>query len=728
LSPAARLIISFACGAILIAAGEYLRRTKIAASGYIPAGLASGGLVTAFGSIYAAHAIYDLLGPSITFIGLGGVALGALALARLQGPLIAAVGLVGSYLTPALVVSNQPQALGLFIYLLVILAACFALIRSRPWDWLGYLAILGTAGWGFLWVGSAVYEPSDAIVVGFFVFSFAAISAFGLLGLKVLSEEQGNLLDVTKMSLGLRLATLGAGLGVLALAYQVDQSHYDFVALLFLAVALAGIGLFGWLREGNSLAAPLAAGIGWVVLMMGHTYSTNGVWHYSDQSFLAWVLLATVFFTGLGAAGFWVKSQRMIWAGLLGAAPVLFLLGAFVHSPHVIADSWWALLGLALALGLLFIARLKEQDDVSTAVLLAAAAVLAVFGFSRLAEDLWFALLVAGLAIGYAAMSRIYMTAYVGRIATVLAGLAEIRLFLLHLDSSTHHLPWGQHWALYGYGLPAVGFWWASRILLGEKYTRSRIAFEGLSLGLLITLISLELHAFIAGDESVHGLGLLETGAHICSWLGAAYGLAYRQSLFSSRTSKWGAWVLLAMSATALILGCVVSFNPYFDRQAVEGGVVVNSLVLAYLAPSVLLLAISRKLEALDLRKFEYGFGAAGLVGALIYITLEVKRLFEGPVLSLQFVSDAESYALSAIWLVCALALLIIGLRLARPTLRYGGVAVLALTLFKTFGYDLWQLGGLWQVASVTGFGLSLVGIGWLYAKFLRVEGGQGSA
>jgi len=900
----------------------------------------------------------------------------------MQGPLVGAVGLVGSYLTPALVVSHDPQALGLFLYLLIILAASFAVLRYRKWDWLGYLAVLGTAGWGIFWVESAVYTPSDALVVGVFVYAFAAISAFGLLGSKVLTAEQGSLLNLATMTTGLRLALLAAVFGIGILSIQVRESHYAFLALLFFAGALAEISIFGYARQGNSLATPLAAAVGWLVLMRNIELGRASFSLMRDSVFSVWATLALVFFVGIGALGFLRKENQRIWAVVAGGSAVAYLLGGYAHSPLLLTEAVWGTVFLAFAAGLLIVARWKQNDEIATAILLAAAAFLAVFGLSRLAEGLWFALLVAGLAIGYAFASRIFVTAYVGRIATILAALAEFRLFLLHIGNSSNDLPWGEHWAVYGYGLPAIGFWVASRILREEKYTRSRIGFEGLSLGLLITLMSLELHAFISGGAEHHSMSLLEIGAHISSWLGAAYGLAYRQSLFTSRTSKWGAIALLGLSGLTYVFGCLGLFNPMIDhapleggavlnslllaylvpsilvlgisrkvtglelgkyqswfegaalfsfvtylffetrhlfevfqgprelglaelgvyfctwlvlvyglasrqtlltaqtvkwggrvllalsalafvaaitlalddesssrslidgvvlnglilsflipavltlaisrklikielskfqfwfeaaslfafvayltleerhlfyfahgyaeigllgmgvyvctwllvahglvyrqtifstelmkwggrslillsaivlvfgglhrfnpmifRQAVEGNVVLNSLLVAYLAPSLLLALFTRKLDVLDWKKLYIAFGSASLGGLLVYFTLELKRVFEGPVLEHGFASDAESYALSVTWLAFALALLVSGLRMGKASLRYGGVGILALTLFKTFGYDLWQLGGLWQVASITGFGLSLVGIGWLYARIAR--------
>ena len=234
----------------------------------------------------------------------------------------------------------------------------------------------------------------------------------------------------------------------------------------------------------------------------------------------------------------------------------------------------------------------------------------------------------------------------------------------------------------------------------------------------MITLISLEIRAFIGSDDG--HLTLLEVGAHICAWLGAAYGLAYRQTLFSSRVATWGARILLAGAATGLLAGALFVFNPLVDDTPLQGGVLLNSLMLAYLVPCILLGLIAQKLGPLGLEKFRIAVGALALACLLAFVTFEVKYMFEGPVLGSEFASDAESYAISFCWLALALAFFISGLRWKRVSLRYGGVAVMALALLKTFGYDLWKLGGLWQIASVMGIGLSLVGVGWLYAKFMR--------
>ena len=716
--PIVRVALGLLLGGVLVAVGEYLRRTKTAADTYIPAGLSSGGIVTAFGSIYAAHAFYDLMGPTAAFIGLGIVALSALALSSRQGPLLAAVGLIGSYLTPALVVSQNPQALGLFIYLLVIVAACLAVVRTQGWNWLGYLALFGAAGWAMLWVEGGTFHVGDATVVSLFCFAMAGMAAFSISGKSVFAADAGNLLAPQTMSSALRFALAGGGLAMLVLSAQVLESHHDNIAMLFFGAGVAGVAGFGWLREGNSFAAALAA-----VLTFGVIFSWRDE-GYNDLAgewprLATWSIAAMVGFGVFGAAGYLRKTPDVFWAALAAVTPAAFLFALYHLVPTCWPETSWALVATALALVQISLAWIKRQDELSPALLMAVSAMLAVFALDRFTTDIWLTLWVAGLAVVYALASRVFATRHIGLISGLLATLAELRLFLRHSGFEGYApLPLGLHWPLYGYGLPAAGFWWASRILADDKYRRYRIAFEGLSLGLLITLMSLEIRAFVGGDEA--HFSLLELGAHICAWLGAGYGLAYRQTLFSSRVSTWGARILLSASAVALGAGALLWFNPLFNHEPLDGGVIFNSLTLAYLVPCILLGLFAQKLLALGIGRARTVVGALALACLLAYVTFELKFLFEGRVLDGEFASDAESYAISFCWLALAIAFFIAGLKWQRISLRYGGVAVMALALLKTFGYDLWKLGGLWQIASVMGIGLSLVGVGWLYARFMR--------
>ena len=85
--------------------------------------------------------------PAFAFVLLGVVALATLAAALLHGPALAALGLVGAYVTPLLVSTGQPNYWALYIYIAVVTAAAFALARMRMWLWLAVTAV----AFGFFW-------------------------------------------------------------------------------------------------------------------------------------------------------------------------------------------------------------------------------------------------------------------------------------------------------------------------------------------------------------------------------------------------------------------------------------------------------------------------------------------------------------------------------------------------------------------------------------------------
>jgi uncharacterized membrane protein len=245
------------------------------------------------------------------------------------------------------------------------------------------------------------------------------------------------------------------------------------------------------------------------------------------------------------------------------------------------------------------------------------------------------------------------------------------------------------------------------------------MALEGLALGLGISLVSLEIRVLIGGGIQNQDVGFLESAAHSLAWLGAAYGLAYRQQVFSGFVSRWGATLLLAASSLVMLYNLTAN-NPMVTGDALSGGAIFNSLWLAYLLPVPVLALMARKLEGLGLARFRDGLGVFALVLVIAFVTLEVKRLFQGPVLDAAFLSDGEGYAISATWIVTALLIFATGIGLDRQNVRYGGLAILVLAILKVFAIDLFQLGGLWRIASIIGLGLCLIGVGWAYTRFVH--------
>ncbi len=208
-------------------------------------------------------------------------------------------------------------------------------------------------------------------------------------------------------------------------------------------------------------------------------------------------------------------------------------------------------------------ALVRQPRNTAAGVLAAGAAALLVFALDRHLDGVWLTLAIALLAAAYAAAARSITAQLMGGISAALGSLTALRLFLSHeLWWDDRNLPLGQHWVLYGYGVPVILFLLSSRWLRGAGHARSAVALEGISLGLAISLVSLEIRVIIGGGYLYDQPHFLELSAHILTWLGAAYGLMHRQRLYSSIVSLWGSRALIVVSVCAILGFTLFRYNP----------------------------------------------------------------------------------------------------------------------------------------------------------------------
>jgi uncharacterized membrane protein len=746
--PVLRCAIGVIFGLALAALAEFIRtrRDRVEGPDYIPAALSAGGLVIAFGSIFAAYALYALLPPTVAFIGLALIGLGAIALSLRQGPLIAALGLLGSYAVPALISSENPSAWTFFPYLLVILAASLAVLRARVWWWLGYGAIGGATVWALLYLQSNIFERADALPIGLFALVMGALATFLIAGRGILSAEAGSFRAFGKSGAPFQIAALGLGAAMLVLGNLAVATEHATEALVLLLAGAVAITALAAVNAGFDLAAPAAALIAFFALMawrysaffelaMDETGQWGTVPSAEQGRFLTWMFIAAAAFAAAGLAFINRAGRPAVWAVLASGAVILFGGGAWMRAPQILPDSQWALIaGLAAICFAAYVWRLRGRlsdaaMNFACGILAIGAAAAAAFALDRQLDGVWLTIALSLLVAAIAAARRVLPVNLLGGLAAAVAALVAVRLFTAHeLWMEQGGLPLGDHWLIYGYGLPAVLFWLSSRIFRSAGEERPAAALEGGALGLAIALVSLELRVLIGGGVLRDEPGLLEIAAHASAWLGAAYGLAYRQSLFSSFISTWGARLLIAAAVIVIVGGCLLSKNPVVTEAPLEGSAIFNPLLLAYLLPAVLIALISTRLATLGWGHLKPWAGGLALLLFLAYLTLQTKRLFQGAVLVPEPLSDGENYAYSAVWLAFALALFVIGIRLARQPIRYGGLAVMALVVLKVFLWDMSGLDGLYRVASFMGLGLCLVGIGWLYTRFVQARPGEAAA
>ena len=144
LGPGARVALGLVAGLVMLGGGVLLHRRRDVP--YLSEGLAGGGLGILYLSLFAAHALYGLVGPTAAFVALFAVTLLGTAVAVASSRLITAVlAVLGGLLTPVLLQVERPDERNLLAYLLVLDALVLLVARFRSWPALNRLAWLGSA-------------------------------------------------------------------------------------------------------------------------------------------------------------------------------------------------------------------------------------------------------------------------------------------------------------------------------------------------------------------------------------------------------------------------------------------------------------------------------------------------------------------------------------------------------------------------------------------------------
>lgn len=144
IGPAGRVMLGCVAGVALLVAGLLLHPRRDLP--FLSEGLAGGGLGMLYLSLFAAHALYNLLASGPTFAGMFAVTLaGAGVSVATRREATAVLAVLGGLLTPVLVRVPQPDERRLLVYLVVLDVLVLLIARFRTWPSLNRLAWVGTA-------------------------------------------------------------------------------------------------------------------------------------------------------------------------------------------------------------------------------------------------------------------------------------------------------------------------------------------------------------------------------------------------------------------------------------------------------------------------------------------------------------------------------------------------------------------------------------------------------
>lgn len=168
-----RVILGIFWGAVFIGAGEYFQKKK--SLGLYGQMLSGCGLAVLDLALYAAFALYHLIPAPLATAGMLAVTTTGMTLSiRYTTLSLAAIALLGGFLTPIMLSTGQNQPLTLFGYILLLDAGTLLLNHFRKWPLLIVASLLGTvilySGWHAEFYNEAQRWLAFGVVLLFFIF------------------------------------------------------------------------------------------------------------------------------------------------------------------------------------------------------------------------------------------------------------------------------------------------------------------------------------------------------------------------------------------------------------------------------------------------------------------------------------------------------------------------------------------------------------------------------
>jgi uncharacterized membrane protein len=723
LGPATRCVLAGLLGAALIVGAECLRRREtawLALADQASPGLAAGGVAVLFGAAYGAGVLYDLVPPVVGFALMAAASLVGLAVSLRHGQLVGAVGVVGAFISPALVQVERPSLPGLFLYLLFVTAVALAVVRYTAWIWLGWATTIAGAVWVLL--GLLTGARDEVWAAALFVPAAVALN-LALLPPAALEHKIGRRLAwVPCAVLGL------AGLAV-AQAINTWTSRAGILLLAPIMVAKAA-------REPRLDKLPYLAAL--LFLLMLATASLN-LWAHPDFVLppQAWVppdVSAFLWMAGLtaaffAAAGLWFERQPAYpvpWAGLVASVPVLTLAVAYARVAQFNPRLGWAAAALALAAALSGAAALAlrkpGEAERGRAGAHAAGAVAALaLGCGIMLADHWLTIAISLFLPALAWVEARADLPPLRRVALAVAAVVLVRLLLNHYVAE-YALGVAPvfNGLLAAYGIPAAAFALAARMFRQRGDDLTVAVLEAGSAAFATVLVALEVRHFATGGQPfVAGTSFLEAALQVASMAVLASVTMRIATRLRRPVLQWGWRVQGALALGGGMLLLVA--NPGLTGDAVGQWPLLDWLLPAYVVPGALALVAVRHEATATPAWLRLVLACYGLAAGFVWITLEIRHLFHPYAIGFDMarVVDAELWAWSAAWLAYGGVLMAAGIRVGEQGLRLTALGVVGLVAAKVFLVDMGGLVGLWRVLSFLGLGLTLIALGAVYRRFV---------
>lgn len=714
LGPGARIALALITGLGFHGVAEWLHRRQGPHPSF--AALAGGASITLFGALLAALHLYQLLPANLVFVLLALVSLATMALALRQGPVVAAIGLLGAYLVPILVSTGSGNLVAALVYALIISASGLMLLRYVHRDWLWNGVVVGILVWWGLSLDHHNADQARGLYLAAACYLILTVRNFNWLLKAPLTENK---------QLNLSLLALVAAWAVSAGQISPLGLTLWQWAPLVIAISLA------------QLSSPVGRALPWLSLLMiiaaiidaqldlargAHTLSLQPMSDAGINQLLIFSLQMAVLYSALAIFRLTRSGFDHAWCSLAALSPLAWLALTYVLTENFSTSWQWSLGTLVLGLGYAFYGgiRLKRQsDDLSILWLIIASHGAYSLAVAMYFEEAGLTLALAAQLISLSWLHRRYQLPWMHWIIKAVLALVVARL---SINPWLATYPNDSHWTLWTYGGATLCCFIASYFSRHHKEMEAWL--KAASIHLLVLTLGTEVRYWLYdGNVFAHPLTLKEVAINCSLWggMGLSYYLRGYVSSHLQTLYNIASGILVILSAAAYGLA-VTLFNPLWAGDQTQSQIgatpVFNLLLLAYGTPVIIAYLIYRYYSPAT-RKFA---ALVASLGGFLFISLEVRHLWqEGSMNIANTTGNGELYTYSAVWLLLAVAALVTSTLRQSKALNHGGMVLLALVIAKIFLVDMAGLEGLLRVASFMGLGISLLGLAYLRSRLQAV-------
>ncbi|MFL5961824.1 MAG: DUF2339 domain-containing protein [Gaiellaceae bacterium] len=732
IGPSARVTLGASVSAVLVAAALWLRRRY--GDTYASLSAAGVGIAGFYTTLLAATALYDLIPSSAAVAAAAAIAtVGAVIAWRWNSETLASLGLLGAVLAPvAIAIQGDLTPLGVAFAGLV-LAAATAVAVLREWRGLHVAAVACAAPQA---LALAFDNPSNTVPVVFGIWLVLAVVPAWLALRTRLTYLPASLLMFSAAFGGWSAGVLFGG----------DTHGYVLLAVA-LAYGAAGTALYRRDRDTASLLWAIGltlAAIGAASLASGATLTI--VWA-AEAAILAWLAqrireprfqLAAFAWLGLAfvhgiaidapPSKLFVENSEA-WRAVSSAAS-LAIAAALV--------GYWRFEWEERAEGFLrsLFAGLRESQPWVRSGGFALAGVTAVYAGSLAVVDLpstwdWGQVLVAALWSSIAVLLAFTRLRAWG-LALLGASIVLVLAYDLPFIEETQ-----RSWSFAIVAAAAFSFALVWELSFDETLELPAVAAVAASVGLAAAsaaeLLDNDPRAWVflalAAGYGLTGVAMLRRRRDFASVLGiAALALAFPASVWLLD----GTWLVLAWASTGAALAVLARYEERLEYGALTylSFALIHTLAMEAQpndvfiahnhpgsgAPAVLLvlagIVVFTRVQEWLRAPLLWVCGALGLFAATLAI-LETAERAGG---SIDTAFQRGHTAVSAVWAVVGLALLILGLKRSRA-LQVGGFALFGISLAKLFLYDLAYLSSVTRAFSFVAVGMLIMVGGFFYQQ-----------